>query len=34
MCETRQGLHDRGCGTFRTVLPDSHGDALGIDEPD
>jgi hypothetical protein len=34
MCDTRQGLHGRGCGTSRAVLPDSRGDASGIDEPD
>ena len=32
MCDTRQGLHGRGCGTFRVDLPVDHGDASGIDE--
>ena len=34
MCDTRQGLHGRGCGTFQNVLPRIRGDASGIDEPD
>lgn len=32
MCDTRQGLHGRGCGTSLVDLPVGRGDASGIDE--